>query len=177
MFGELFLVGLAVSVVVGVLISAPSVILLAILLGAILTFHASVGTVVASVGIGILLFMVPGVLLVIAWSVAGPVVILERPGRLRALRRSRMLVRGSRLRVLGTILGGLILVTLATRITEIAALAAGRTLDAIARLALGTFIAPIPFLLSATLYFELHRISRDASTDALTTSDPPPSAR
>lgn len=159
MFGELLLVGLVASVVLGVLFSIMWSILFTLLLGAIVTFHVSIVTVLADVGVGIVVFLVPGVLLMTAWSVAAPVVILERPGRLRALRRSRLLVRGSRLRVLATILLVLVLLTVAVRVTEAATLNAGQGLDAIARLILGMLIAPIPVLLATTLYFELRSIS------------------
>lgn len=43
-------------------------------------------------------------LLITAWSVAVPVAVLERPGGLRSLGRSRQLVRGNRLSALMVIL-------------------------------------------------------------------------
>ena len=45
--------------------------------------------------IGLVLFIVPGLILITIWSVAAPVVVLERPDGLRALRRSRELVQAT----------------------------------------------------------------------------------
>src|SRR6202035_5544509 len=51
--------------------------------------------IVAGIGIfvGFILLVVPGLVLATVWSVVAPVVLLERPGGLRALGRSRDLVR------------------------------------------------------------------------------------
>jgi hypothetical protein len=46
------------------------------------------------IGIGFLLLIVPGLILLTIWSVAAPVLVIERPGVLRAFGRSRELVRG-----------------------------------------------------------------------------------
>jgi hypothetical protein len=48
------------------------------------------------VGIGMLFFVVPGVLLAIRWALAPPIVMLEGRGARAALARSRELVRGHR---------------------------------------------------------------------------------
>ena len=49
------------------------------------------------------IFHAPSVFLLTVWSVAAPVVVLERPRGLRALRRSRDLVRGNGWRVFAVI--------------------------------------------------------------------------
>jgi hypothetical protein len=49
-----------------------------------------------AVGLGFLLFVVPGVLLAIRWALAAPVVMLEGLGARAAMKRSRELVRGHR---------------------------------------------------------------------------------
>src|SRR6476469_9133759 len=56
---------------------------------------------VAGIGvlIGFFLLVVPGLILLTVWSVAAPVVVLERPPGLAALGRSRELVRGNGPRV------------------------------------------------------------------------------
>src|SRR5271155_5227724 len=53
--------------------------------------------IVAGIGIviGFILIIIPGLYLLTVWSLAAPVVVLERPGVLAALRRSRELVRGN----------------------------------------------------------------------------------
>src|ERR1044072_5865758 len=46
------------------------------------------------IGIGLVLLIVPGLVLLTFWSVAAPVVVIERPGVIGALGRSVELVRG-----------------------------------------------------------------------------------
>jgi hypothetical protein len=48
------------------------------------------------VGLGLMLFVVPGILLAVRWAVATPVVMLEGLGPRAAMRRSRELVEGHR---------------------------------------------------------------------------------
>lgn len=59
--------------------------------------------IIAAVGcfFGFLIFIVPGVLLALAWSVAGPAEVMERRGVLGALGRSLELTRGHRWAILG----------------------------------------------------------------------------
>ena len=61
--------------------------------------------IIAGIGIaiGFVLIIIPGLILITIWSVAAPVVVLERPGALRALGRSRELVRGNGWQVFGVI--------------------------------------------------------------------------
>jgi hypothetical protein len=54
--------------------------------------------------VGVLLLVVPGILFLVWFALAGPVVKIERRGALAALRRSRELVRGSFWHVLGIVL-------------------------------------------------------------------------
>jgi len=53
--------------------------------------------IVAGIGIviGFILIIIPGLILITIWSVTAPVIVLERPGGLGALGRSRELVRGN----------------------------------------------------------------------------------
>src|SRR5947209_8167387 len=48
------------------------------------------------VGLGVLLFVVPGIMLAIRWALVAPIVMLEGQGARAAMRRSRELVRGHR---------------------------------------------------------------------------------
>ena len=68
--------------------------------------------IVAGIGIliGFILIVIPGLILATLWSVAAPVVVLERPAGLRALGRSRELVRGNGWNVFAVILLLVILV-------------------------------------------------------------------
>ncbi|HEY0314449.1 MAG TPA: hypothetical protein VGC56_18395 [Allosphingosinicella sp.] len=53
------------------------------------------------VGVAMLAFLVPGLILYLSWSVATPVVVLERQSPTEALARSQELTRGARWRVFG----------------------------------------------------------------------------
>ncbi len=55
------------------------------------------------IAIGFVLIIVPGLILITIWSVAAPVVVLENPGGLKALGRSRELVKGNGWQVFGVI--------------------------------------------------------------------------
>jgi hypothetical protein len=173
MFGQLMLVGFVASLVIGLLFSAMSFIMLALLIGAVVNFGVSVGSIVAGAGIGIVLFLAPGLFLLTVWSVAAPVVVLERPGGLRALRRSRLLVRGNRLRVFAAIAMVAIPLGLADGGIELAGHAAGTGPDTIAKFLGATLIAPVPVLLATTLYYELRRISASDLPSPQTRSSSP----
>ena len=114
---------------------------------------------VAGVGIavGFLLIIVPGLILFTVWSVAAPVVVLERPPGLRALRRSRELVRGSGWQVFAVILVLDIAVVLGASAVQIAADAAGSGVGIVVRVVTGVLTAPLSALAAAVLYFELRR--------------------
>jgi hypothetical protein len=79
--------------------------------------------------IGFLLLVIPGLVLITVWSVAAPVVVVERPPGLKALARSRQLVRGSGWQVFGVIL----------------------LLDVV----VGVLTLPLPALAAAVMYFAL----------------------
>lgn len=162
-FGQLMLVGFVAGVVIGALLSALSFIALVLAIGVILSVHVSVGSVIAGVVVGTVLFLVPGVFLITIWSVVAPIVVLERPGGLRALRRSRILVRGNRWRVVGMIVVLTILLGFADRVVEFAGQAVGSGSTAVAWLLVATLFAPLPIVLATTLYYELRETSGGAA--------------
>jgi hypothetical protein len=106
---------------------------------------------------GLLLFLVPGLILITVWSVAAPVIVLERPPGLRALGRSRELVRGSGWRVFGVILVLDILVVVVAYGLQLAADSAGTGAGIVVRVVIGVLTAPLSALASAVMYFELRR--------------------
>lgn len=55
------------------------------------------------VAIGFALLIIPGLYLLVIWSVVAPVTVLEQPGVVDAFRRSRHLVRGNGWAVFGVI--------------------------------------------------------------------------
>jgi hypothetical protein len=112
---------------------------------------------VAGIGIvvGFILIIIPGLILITIWSVAAPVVVLERPGGLRALGRSRELVKGNGWNVFAVILLLVILVGVVTILLEALAAAAGAGAGIVVRVIVGILTAPISSLAQAVLYFQL----------------------
>ena len=113
----------------------------------------------AGVVLGFVLLIVPGLVLITIWSVAAPVVVLERPGGLRALGRSRSLVRGNGWPVFVVILVLGILVVVLGAAIELAAESASSGLGVVARVLIGVLTAPLSALAAAVLYFELRGAS------------------
>jgi hypothetical protein len=117
--------------------------------------------IVAGIGvvIGFILIIVPGLILITIWSVAAPVVVLERPAGLGALGRSRELVRGNGWQVFGVILLLDILVAILAGGVELGADSAGTGVGIIVRVVLGILTAPLSALAAAVLYFDLRRLA------------------
>jgi hypothetical protein len=113
--------------------------------------------------IGFILFVVPGLVLATVWSVAAPIVVLERPGGLRALRRSRDLVQGNGWGVFRVILILIFLIGFLASGIDIAANSAGTDVGLIVRVVVGVFTAPLGALAGAVLYVDLRRIAIDGS--------------
>ena len=113
--------------------------------------------IVASLAIvvGLFLLIIPGLILITVWFVAVPVVVLERPPGLRALGRSRELVRGNGWPVFGVILVLVVLVNVLASAIEIAAQSAGTGVGIVVQVILGVLTAPLLALASSVLYFEL----------------------
>jgi hypothetical protein len=108
------------------------------------------------IGLGLVLFIVPGLILLTIWSVAAPVVVIESADALQALGRSRALVRGNGWTVFGLIVvifAGLFV--LAIVVGSIGAISDSFVLTFIVQLALNVAIAPVYALASAVLYFAL----------------------
>jgi hypothetical protein len=106
-------------------------------------------------GIGFVALIVPGLFLITIWSVVAPVVVIERPGGLRPLARSRDLVRGNGMRVFGVILVLVIGVYLLSALLDGVAESAGGGAGLVVRVIVGVLAAPISALAAAVLYFEL----------------------
>ncbi len=122
--------------------------------------------IVAGIGIviGFVLVIIPGLFLLTVWSVAAPVVILERPGVFAALRRSRALVRGNGWQVFGVIFTLYIAVGIVAFLIEGVAESAGSTVGIVVRVVVGVLTAPLSALAAAVLYFELRGARADPAT-------------
>jgi hypothetical protein len=115
--------------------------------------------------VGLILIIVPGLILLTIWSVSAPVVVLERPGGLRALGRSRELVRGNGWRVFGVVLVFFLLIIVLGTTLEVLADALSTGAGIVVRVVIGVLTAPLSALAAAVLYFEL-RGPREAETTA-----------
>jgi hypothetical protein len=116
-------------------------------------------SVLAGIGIafGFVLLIIPGLILLVMWSVVAPVVVLERPGVFAAFGRSRELVRGNGWNVFGVI----VLVFLAVVVISIVAGLATDSLGAVGRAlvqwVVNAALAPVAALSASVLYFALRR--------------------
>jgi hypothetical protein len=113
--------------------------------------------IVAGVGelIGFILIIVPGLVLLTIWSVAAPVVVLERPPGLQALGRSRELVRGNGWQVFGVVCVLDILVMIVAAIIDGGADSASTGAGIVVTVVVGILAAPLSALAAAVLYFDL----------------------
>jgi hypothetical protein len=137
-------------------------------LGSLLVVGIAAGV---GVVLGFLALVVPGLILITVWSVAAPVVVLERPPGLRALGRSRELVRGNGWQVFGVIVALDILVVAISAGLRIAADSAGSGVGIVVGVVVGVLTAPLAALAAAVLYFAL----RGAERAEPVTDSPPPS--
>jgi hypothetical protein len=126
--------------------------------------------VIAGVGIviGFVAIIVPGLFLITIWSVIAPVVVLERPPGLRALRRSRELVRGNGWPVFGVIAVLVVGVNVLADAIELLGDSAGTGAGIVVTVVVQILTAPLAALAASVLYFEL----RDRAPATVTESAP-----
>ena len=109
-----------------------------------------------AVVIGLVLFIVPGLIILTIWAVASPVVVVETPGVFAALGRSRELVRGNGWQVFGVIVAIFaIILVVSIVIGSIGAIGDSFVLFFLVQLLLNVALAPIYGLAAAVLYFAL----------------------
>ncbi len=105
--------------------------------------------------IGFVLLIIPGLFLMVIWSVVAPVTVLERPGVFAAFGRSRELVRGNGWAVFGVILIVFVAVVLVSIVAGIAASGLGSVGRALVQWAVNAALAPATALAASVLYFAL----------------------
>lgn len=121
-----------------------------------------------AIAFGLILFIIPGLILITIWAVAGPVVVLENPGVFKALGRSRELVRGNGWQVFGVLVAVFAIVIVASIVIgSIAAIGNSFILVFLVTLLLMLALAPLQALVQAVLYFALREAG---GAPALTTS-------
>jgi hypothetical protein len=143
-FGRLILVGFAIVLGVGLLLSVG----------------ATVGGVV-----GVVLVLIPALYLLTVWSVAIPVVMLEGVGGLSALGRSRALVRGNGWQAFGVNLLLVILPSVASAAVGLLAYSAGAAPGLVMTVVVGILATPISALAEAVLYLELRAARERGDSD------------
>ncbi len=118
--------------------------------------------VVTAIGeaVGFLLLLVPGLVLLTLWAVAAPVVVIEHPGGLRALDRSRELVRGNGWTVFAVIVLFALLVFAVGGTIEYLAASAGAAVSLVAQVVVSVLTLPLLSLASAVLYFRLRELQQ-----------------
>lgn len=120
-----------------------------------------------AVAIGFVLLIIPGLFLMTIWAVVAPVVVLERPGVIAALGRSRELVAGNGWNVFGLIvILFLLMIVVIAVLTTIGAIA-GPALAALLALVGSILIAPVTALSASVLYFNLREVKGEIEPSAL----------
>lgn len=94
---------------------------------------------------GVLLFLVPGIILFLMWSVAVPALVDEKLGVMEALGRSRTLTKGFRWKILGLELVMLIIAWIVEAIIGVLIFMTGGGLSILSQIASGSF--PFVYLL------------------------------
>ncbi len=107
------------------------------------------------VAIGFVLLIIPGLILLVIWSVVAPVTVLERPGVFAAFRRSRELVRGNGWNVFGVIVIVFVIVFVISIVAGLAASGLGSVGRALVQWAVNASVAPATALSASVLYFAL----------------------
>ena len=129
-------------------------------------------TVVGYLGVilGLLLLIVPGLMLAIAWSMAGPALVAERGGIFPAFRRSDELTRGNRWRILALFLIYAIAVTALQALTGTLSFAGSQAASPV-RIVLTSIVGgvttPVLYVGTAVLYAELRRLNNGLGAGGL----------
>jgi uncharacterized membrane protein len=117
--------------------------------------------------LGLVLLVVPGILLLLRWAVAIPVLIQERRNALDSMARSRDLTKGNRWALLGLwvilILGGTLVGLVATRIAMPLNVTFGLIVDAAGKAA----VTVLSSVASAVSYVELRQVKEGTSVEQL----------
>jgi hypothetical protein len=107
------------------------------------------------VGIGFVLIIIPGLFLLVIWSVVAPVTVLEQPGVFAAFGRSRELVRGNGWQVFGVIVLVYVIVLIVVLAAGAISAPLGSLGGALVQWAVTAAIAPVSALSASVLYFAL----------------------
>jgi hypothetical protein len=107
------------------------------------------------VGIGFILLIIPGLILLVIWSVVAPVTVLERPGVFEAFGRSRELVRGNGWNVFAVIVLVFLAVAVVSAVAGLLTSGLGSVGRSLVQWAVNAALAPVTALSASVLYFAL----------------------
>jgi hypothetical protein len=110
-----------------------------------------------ALGIGFILLIIPGLILMVIWSVVAPVTVLERPGVFAAFGRSQELVRGNGWSVFAVIALVFLLVAVIGIAAGLLAGSLGSVGRALVQWAVNAALAPLTALSASVLYFALRQ--------------------
>ncbi len=113
-----------------------------------------------AIGIGLIVFIIPGLILLTIWAVIAPTIVVEKSPVMASFGRSRALVRGNGWQVFGAIIVAFLIVIIGGIVfTAIAAsIADGPLLRIVFSALASTITAPISALVAAVIYFRLRTI-------------------
>jgi len=132
--------------------------------------------VAVGIGIGFVLLFVPGVILLLMWAVAVPVLVVERVGVFDALRRSAELTKGSRWKILGLFIVLVIIYWVCSAVLGVVGLkmygagtaVGGLTIaNILGSVVLGTIFNTLWGTIQPSLYVELRQAKEGDSADRL----------
>jgi ABC-type multidrug transport system fused ATPase/permease subunit len=129
-----------------------------------------------AIGIGFLLFVVPGLILLTIWAVVAPVIVVERSGVMSSFGRSRELVRGNGWQVFGVIFIVFLITGIVSAILAVigAGISSGVGVRILFNLIASTLTAPIAALAAATIYFRLSAIKGGTPSSGVPAPSVPP---
>lgn len=122
------------------------------------------------IGIGMVLFIVPGVILMCIWAVVIPVCVVEKKGLGECMSRSAELTKGYRLKIFGLfLLVGIVIFVLAIIVVAIATAISAGSVIVMAILMLIVLLIPQAFnnVMIAIIYYDLRAVKEGVSVDAL----------
>lgn len=125
-----------------------------------------------AIAFGMILLIVPGVLVLLAWFVVGPVVVAERAGVGQALARSRDLTRNHRfsillLMILYAVVSGVIAVVVGLALFAVGLVEAGSPGDLIATALVQSVVAMVGATGGAAIYVELRSVKEGGGRDTV----------
>jgi hypothetical protein len=128
-----------------------------------------------AIGLGLILLIVPGVLLALAWCVAVPAYVVERPGIIASIQRSAELTRGSRLMIfvlfIVYLVASIVIGIVFGAAGGILSFASGGAFSLVSRVVIQPVIAVAQAMVGATgaavLYVDLRRVRDGVGPEGL----------